>query len=189
MSRIKYTSFILALCCAVLALCVPATAKGLKEVYTGTVIDTNGFRRTGTAFITITIDQYTTDDEARQLAEAYSSDRQDGLLKAMRKMKKGTVQIEGNLGYRIHAARQITTDKGPVLLIAFERPISWLEARSASSSLDYPFGVIELKLDENGKGEGSLYAAAKIKINEENEVKVEGYEFNPARLLNVRRRK
>jgi hypothetical protein len=188
MSRRKSASLILALYCAA-TLAMPVGAKGLKEVYTGSVIDTRGFRRTGTAFITITIDQYTTDEEMQRLAEAYSSDRQDGLLKAMRKMKKGTVQIEGDLGYRIRAARQIKTDKGATLLVAFERPISWLEARSSSSSLDYPFAVIEIEFDEKGKGAGTLHVAAKIKINEENEVKVEGYEFNPARLLNVRKRK
>lgn len=189
MTKRTYASLILALYCAVTAFAMPVTAKGTKEVYTGTVIDTNGFRRSGTAFITITIDQFTTDEEAAQLAEAYSSDRQDGLLKAMRKMKKGMVQIQGNLGYRIRAARRIMSEDGPSLLVAFERPISWLEARSASSSLDYPFAVIEIKFDDKGKGEGTLHAAAKIKIKEDNEVKVEGYEFNPARLLNVRKRK
>ncbi|MEW6212365.1 MAG: hypothetical protein AB1631_28830 [Acidobacteriota bacterium] len=188
MTKRKFASLILMLYCAVTALGLPA-AKGAKEVYTGSVVDTSGFRRTGTAFITITIDQYTTDDEMRQLEEAYSSDKQSGLLKAMRKMKKGTVQITGSLGYRIHAARQITTKDGSALLVAFERPISWLEARSASSSLDYPFAVIEIEFDEKGKGEGTLHAAAKIKISEANEVKVEGYEFNPARLINVRKRK
>lgn len=188
MSKRRYASLILALYCAVTAFGMP-TAKGTKEVYTGTVVDTNGFRRTGTAFITITIDEYTTDEEARQLREALSSDGQDGLLRAMRKMKKGTVQLSGSLGYRIHAARQIMSEEGPALLVAFERPISWLEARSGSRSQDYPFGVIEIKFDEKGKGEGTLIAAAKIKINEANEVKVEGYEFNPARLLNIRKRK
>ena len=66
MSIRTYASLILALYFAMTAFAMPA-AKGKKEVYTGTVIDTNGFRRSGTAFITITIDEYTTDEEAGQL--------------------------------------------------------------------------------------------------------------------------
>ena len=70
-----------------------------------------------------------------------------------------------------------------------DRPIQMFEVMRSLRSEDYPYGMVELVLDDKGKGEGSLIAAAKIEFNKEGAVEIENLGTRPFRLMNVRLRK
>ncbi len=79
-------------------------------------------------------------------------------------------------------------------LVVFESWTQFAELRFGYSSLDYPFGYIELMIDENtGKGEGTYIAAIKIrwnssnKINDAIQIEVENFVTFPARLIAVKK--
>jgi len=60
------------------------------------------------------------------------------------------------------------------------------EARRGARSLDYPFTYIELFMDRNGKGEGELIPAARVRATGAKSWEIENFGVYPARLTNVR---
>jgi hypothetical protein len=102
-------------------------------------------------------------------------------------LEKGYIRVGGSLGYPIAVATSTPTATGRVIHNMMDRPISFQELASNARSLDYPFSYIELKVGKDGKGEGQMFAAAKISLTA-GTVDVENYNFQPLKLLNVRTR-
>jgi hypothetical protein len=68
--------------------------------------------------------------------------------------------------------------------------MSFLEARYAGRSADYPFSILELRVNEKGQGEGSAIAAAKIRYNakaQQFEMESLGQGSSVLKLMNVQR--
>jgi hypothetical protein len=55
--------------------------------------------------------------------------------------------------------------------------------------MDYPFGCIELRLNEKGEGEGLAFQAVSLTINKENALEVETFGIGPQKILAVRTEK
>jgi len=52
--------------------------------------------------------------------------------------------------------------------------------------MDYPFTIMELRLDREGKGEGSIIGGAQLKFNEEGQLDIESSGNQYAKLVNLR---
>ena len=61
----------------------------------------------------------------------------------------------------------------PSLVFVAARPISLSEQIDSTRSLDYPFTVIVLRLDETGRGNGLFVPAAKLSIGDNQQLEVE----------------
>ncbi len=78
------------------------------------------------------------------------------------------------------------------IIAVFQRWVRFYEFRSASRSLDYPFGVVEMYIDpKTGKGEGTFIGAAKLdweknKKTGEYELEVEGFATFPSKLMGIK---
>jgi hypothetical protein len=60
------------------------------------------------------------------------------------------------------------------------------EARENPRSRDYPFTLIEIHLDKDGKGQGKASVATKITFDKEkNTLELENYSSEPVRLNEV----
>ena len=59
------------------------------------------------------------------------------------------------------------------------RPLFLFEATTISRSREYPFGVIEIRLDGEGKGDGSVYAAAQIRFDDDGQLIIESWGIPP----------
>lgn len=71
--------------------------------------------------------------------------------------------------------------------MALDRYITFWEARNRPRSSDYPFTLIEIRVDKDGEGEGKLSIATKITFDkEDNVIELETYASEPVRLQNVR---
>ena len=191
MKRWLHLGLILLLCCGVIG--APAQAdekpqkeKKKREVYSATAMAVAGVAGGGTLSLTLYIDDYTTDEEAVQLAQTLKSGGSDALLKAMEKLNKGRVAVVGRTGNQVAIIRSRPTENGRRIIMVTDRPIGFLELRRGTRSRDYEFGVIELLLDEKGKGSGTALVAAKIKFTDKNTIEVEHYGTEPVRLVNVR---
>jgi hypothetical protein len=107
----------------------------------------------------------------------------------LEKIKKmGSVAVDGQVSYDVGAVWNIPTEKGRRIVIVTARPISAFEARNATRSRDYPFSVLQMDLDNRGKGEGTAIPAAKIRPNKSGGVTIENFATYELRLIGVRKR-
>ncbi len=166
-----------------------------KETFTGTVLSYgSGFdTRTRTANFTLDITGETSDQRAQSLLNLLQERGQKSVLDEVDNEELGRFSIGANVGIPVNVVRESIVDGKQRIFIVFERWTQFAELRGGYRSLDYPFGVIELFIDQRtGKGEGTYIAAAKIRWNydkdtKQYQVEIENFATYPARLLAVRR--
>jgi hypothetical protein len=87
-----------------------------------------------------------------------------------------------------YAQRTPLEDGGERVVLATDRYVRFWEAARSSRTLDYPFTVIEMRLDGSGRGEGKMSIAAKvIGDKQSNTVVLENWGTQPVMLTDVRR--
>jgi hypothetical protein len=152
-------------------------------------VNMSGPPRTRTGTLDITIERWSTPEEAARLRDILSEKGADALLEALQKMKPraGSIQRTGQLGWDIHFAQQVVASNGSRrIIIATDRPMSFFEAANQTRSSDYAFTLAEIRLGADGKGEGKLVPAAKIEYDKEsNTLEIENYNIEPTRLTQV----
>ena len=168
---------------------VALAAKPVEELRAFAVNMSNtsrvGGRNSGT--VDITINRWTTDAERDRLVDAVKENGADGLLKALRKMDEiGHIQSAGSLGYPLRFAREVPLEGGGRrIIIGTDRRMSFLELRDQPRTVDYPYMVIDIRLNADGKGEGKLMTLAKITTDRDHIVEIENYASEPVRLTSV----
>jgi hypothetical protein len=170
-------------CVAALAIFIAAAGQARAERLTATLVNPGG--HPSTLPVEIHIDGYSTDAEVQQLFGVLAKKGPDGLRDALWDLEKGYIRIGGSLGYPIAVVVSKPADGGRDIRIMMDRPLSIRELATNARSLDYPFGYIEIKLDKDGKGEGQMFAAARISETA-GILDVENYSFLPLKLLSVR---
>lgn len=165
---------------------------GEKEHFTAFAVDLNS-RTTGTntATVEITVDRWSTDAERQMLTEALTQKGQDALLSALQKTRAvGRIRTPDSLGYDLRYAHQDPgEDGGRRIILATDRPISYWEIANATRSVDYPFTVIELRMRDDGTGEGKMSVATKITVVGNDTIALENYDLQPVLLQSVRSKK
>jgi hypothetical protein len=72
------------------------------------------------------------------------------------------------------------------VVLVTDRRISFWEASRQPRSIDYPFTVIEVQLNSDGKGQGKVSVATKIIPDKENNtITLENFDLQPVQLTNV----
>ncbi len=191
----KKLRFYTVFCALLLSLGLTQTKFGQssRENLKGTVISFgSGFdTRTRSANFSLVINGTTSDQQAQGFLKTLRDDGQDRLLKEIDNQDLGRFSVGANVGVPINVVRENTVDGKRRIFIVFERWTQFAELRGGYRSLDYPFGVIELFIDERtGKGEGTYIAAARIRWDEDKknnkyQVEIENFATYPARLLGV----
>jgi hypothetical protein len=161
--------------------------KSEKERFTGTLVLTTTRASGSNTQATFNIDGYTSDEEIQTYAEALKEGGHDALRKAIEKIEMGSLVPQGYTRAVINIARSIQTDEGRVINLVIARRINWMEAYYNTRSRDYDFSIIQLQLDEEGKGTGTMIVGARLKFNENNELVIEQYGTTPLRILNVKK--
>jgi hypothetical protein len=70
------------------------------------------------------------------------------------------------------------------LVIATDKPVSFGAAASDSEAMDYPFTLIEMRMQPNEKGEGKMLAASAISTKD-GKLQLENYGQEPVRLTSI----
>ena len=160
---------------------LPAGA-GVRMIGPGTTMNLN-----------IIIQSYTPDADAKRYASVLIENGSNALLKELEKTKSiGKVSLVGRVGqFDLKLIRSRPAEGGRRIVGVCDRPIQFLEAYVSGRSMDYTFGILILDLKTNDKGKeegvGQLIYAAKVKVLEGNNVEVENYGVEPARLQGVRK--
>jgi hypothetical protein len=122
-----------------------------------------------TAPVTITVDRKMTREQADGLIETFKSGGAAALRKALDGVPPtGSVRIGNASAVAARLAVERATDKGRLLTVVTLEPIVLLGAGvpGAKATDAYKFGVVDIEVDANGKGSGTLSPAAKIKVHE-----------------------
>jgi hypothetical protein len=91
------------------------------------------------------------------------------------------------LGHDLHYAWQTPLpDGGRRIVIATDRYIGFREAANQPRTTDYPFTLIEIRVNKEGKGEGKMAVATKISFDKKKkQIELENYSTEPVRLNNL----
>jgi hypothetical protein len=151
----------------------------------------------GAATVKIVINSWTPAAERERLIATMIDKGEDALLSALQRATiRGRWNIPGFQGPDVHQLRlghNITyawqtpqPDGGRRIILATDRYIGFVEARDRPRTIDYPFTLMELRIDKSGKGEGKMAIATKISFDKKkNTMELENYSSEPVRLNNL----
>lgn len=178
-----------AVLCGAALFAAPAKSNSaaFAERVNGTVVGISGRFAGRSRPFSLIINSYTPANQVRELNEALGRDGQDGLLKALSKMDAGRITVGTGVGVPANAIIvDPWGDGGRKLTVFYERNLSFFELRYGTRSEMYRVGYAELFLDRSGRGEGTLIAAARVRLRDGNVWEVEDFGVFPARLLGLR---
>ena len=149
-----------------------------------------GGGRSGTTTIDIDIERWSSDEERSKLLEAVQTNNPDEMIGTMRGFDRvGTARLRNRLSYDIQYSREIVDGGTRTVILATDRPIAMEEARRRSRTMDHNVSIIQMQLDEEGNGEGTLMVGAELVWDAETEtLEVTQFTTQPVRLTNIRHR-
>lgn len=152
-------------------------------------------RRSSTLQLRIT--SWTTDEERQQiLTEIQEATAQGGrrgnraVARALRGASRvGTLNAPGQTGWSLRYARVTPMPDGKQrILLATDRPVAFAEAWTSTRGGDFDVTVIQMTLDAEGNGEGTLSFGTEVRWNADTEsLEVTNLTSQPIALGNIRR--
>ena len=138
----------------------------------------------------ISLERYTTVAERETMEAAFGKRGQEGLLSALQKAPRvGQFRVPGNLSWDIkYAFHQMGRDNRKRIYLITDRNVSFAEAATRPRSMDYPFTVIEMRVDDSGIGTGQVMVAAAVGF-ERSGLVIEEFLDRPITLTKVRLKK
>jgi len=164
-------------------------AKLGPQHYSAVWVVTGGSAGGSSVPIDIRINRYNTDEEIKELADLLLENGQDALRRALEKRDVGQLSATGRVGVPIAIARRHLVDGKTIVRVVTARNLSFVELRNSGRSVDYPFTILELNLDESGKGTGTAIAAASIRFNKKKKIyEIESFQHGTSvnKLVNVK---
>jgi hypothetical protein len=159
--------------------------------FTAFAINMNSGPKAG--MVDIVIERLTSPEEREALLAAFVEGGQDALLKALQKVKPriGYIRTPNSLGYDLQYAWRIANSDGTSrVIIGTDRPINFWEASRQPRTIDYPFTIIEMRLDAKGQGEGRMAAGTKISKSKDGKtIELENYGISPVALNEIKLQK
>ena len=158
-----------------------------QERFSAFAVDLGSSYGAATSMVQINVDRWSSPDERRNLESVLAESGPDALRAALHKTKPvGRIYTAGTVGYDLRFAYQVPlATGGRRIVVGTDRPLSFYEAAYRPRSADYPFTVIEMRVDENGRGQGKLVVASKVMAMGET-IELEDYSITPVRLTQVR---
>jgi hypothetical protein len=183
MLRVKKLGISLAIVAAI-AGGVVAQTNGQPEEFNAVAIQNDNLG-SGANRVIIRVERWSTEAERTRLTGALQKGA-DTLLDELQDQKPvGTIRTPDSIGYDLRYAHQEPgEDGGRRIVIATDRPIGFWEARNQPRTIDYPFTVIQLEIDKNGEGRGTLSYAAKV-MPRGNSIVLENFSTAPIMLRDV----
>jgi len=164
---------------------------GLPSQYSATAMGQAGSAAGKSFGVDFYVTGLTPDGDIQEAAALLKSKGQDALVKSLEKAKEvGRIAPTGFVGSSFQIARvRDGKDGSRQIVLVANRPMNFYEVRANTRTTDYPFTIVVLTLDKDGKGTGTLAPLVKLKFNKKNELEVEHYGQKPFRLVNVRKQK
>ncbi|HJR60968.1 MAG TPA: hypothetical protein VJ813_16275 [Vicinamibacterales bacterium] len=151
---------------------LPAPAAAQKEPrkvaeeFSAILTNISNVGAAGLTPVTIRITRWTPDDENDRLLKTLRDDGQDAFLRALLDVKSvGSIATPTSLRYDFFYAREMPADgAGRRIMLISDRPMRISERLGGGPGRDYPFTVIELRLDNEGNGDGTLAQMVQLRL-------------------------
>jgi hypothetical protein len=175
----------------------PALSPGDKLEISAFAVNMSNIATGANASVQIRIDSWSTDAEREALITTMIEKGANALLRELQKQpSRGRWNIPGimgpdphqlRLGHDLRYTRQTALpDGGRRIVIATDRYIGFGEARNQPRSIDYPFTLMQIQVNAEGKGEGKMAVATKINFDKAKKtMELENYSSEPVRLQNL----
>jgi hypothetical protein len=167
----------------------PAWAAGTSDnarvpaEFTGVLLSSAG---AVTVPVTLHVDGFTTAAEVGQLSRLLGDNDPRRVVAALAEMQpRGWIRVGNLIGFEVPVIREFTTDKGTRIVAVLDRPFPLWEQLEGTRSPDAPFGMIELKLDLNGNGNGTLVPAGRVMFTQDGKVEIMGDGATQHRIIGV----
>ena len=182
------SAFLLFLVCTCLLLASYGQEEKMQpESYSGVAMGTGGSVGGKSIQFDFKITAYTTDEDVNQFAALLKEKGPDGLRNALEKENKGRLNPTGRVGNDIAVARKRQQGTDTIITIVTARTMPFIELYNSGRSTDYPFGFLQVKLNDRNEGTGQIMAAAKIKFNKKKgHYEIESYGNQYIKAVNVR---
>jgi len=130
--------------------------------------------------VNIYIEQLSTEDDRKQLVEAFARSGQSGVRDVLEHMtSKGRVRFSsGGVGNDVKYIIELPSENGRRFRLITARNLAFGELYRSTRSKEYDIGAIDLTITSDGKGSGTLLPACKIKLNKQKQIEIETYQ-NP----------
>jgi hypothetical protein len=174
-----------------------AQSSGEQLQITAFAVNMSNIGTGANAVVEITVKAWSTPEEREKLITTMVEQGPKKLLEVLQDMPdKGRFYIPSLRGSDPHNLRlgltlryawqQPLPDGGRRIVLAADRYIGMAEARNQPRTIDYPFTLFEIRANKEGKGEGKLAYATKIKFDKDKKVmEIENYSSEPVRLQNL----
>jgi hypothetical protein len=139
--------------------------------------------------VEINIERWSTEAERDALLNTFRQKGSDALLTDLQKTPRvGYIRTPDSVGWDLHYATLTPLpDGGYRIFIGTDRRISGWELYHNTRSTDYPFTLIELRLDKDGNGEGKMSLATRVNVSGDGRhLELEDYSAQPVLLNNVK---
>lgn len=126
--------------------------------------------------ITVLVYEYSTPEDRQVLVQAFEKGKNQGLVNALSKMRAvGHIAITGTLGYDLSYVRMISTPTGRKIRFVTNRPITFAEAWTDSSSQSFNLtgGEFDINDSDKSKSTGVLYPLAQLAIDKQGQLQIE----------------
>jgi hypothetical protein len=134
--------------------------------------------------VRIVIEQPSSPQDQQALVEGFTRSGHEGVLDALDRMKpKGRIALEGTIGNDVKYIREFPSKNGRHFRLVTDRNLAFGELYNNTRSRDYDIGGAELTITPDGKGEGTLLPACKLKLDKNKQLEIETYQ-NPWKLVN-----
>ena len=186
MTRTRLLSSAIAAALLSATVALGAQTLGSKERFTAIAIVNNELG-SGAGTVQIDVNRWSTAAERTDLLNVLQKKGAEQLLEALQKTRPvGTIKTPDSLAYDLHYANQTPLPEGGRrIVLATDRPIGFWEVTRRPRTIDYPFTVIQMEIDRDGEGKGTLSYATKI-ISQGNTIVLENFATQPIMLTKIK---
>ena len=166
-----------------------AQTHGEREEFNAVAIMNNNLGSAADRVI-MRVTRWSTEAERGTVTRAMLKGGPDALLEVLRDQRSvGTIRTPDTLAYDLRYAHQEPGEEGGrKIMLATDRPISFWEAVNRPRISDYPFTVIQMNIDKNGEGTGTLSLFTKIQARG-NTIELENFATSPVMLTKIEAKK
>jgi len=138
----------------------------------------------------IVVERWSSEAQRQRFSDVLLNKGPEKLLEVLQDAPKvGYIRSNTSLAWDLHFASHVPgEDGGERIVIATDRPMGFQELWNQSRTVEYPFTILEMRVNKSGEGDGTMSLATKVIPDKTNNIiTLENYGTQRIRLQQVKR--